>query len=385
MPREPAADSVGIVKPQRINISEPLPLSCGRTLDTYELVYETYGKLNSDQSNAVLICHALSGHHHAAGYHSDDPDEKPGWWDSCIGPGKPIDTDKFFVVVPTNIGSCFGSTGPNTINPVTGKYWGSDFPSLRFRDWVNSQRQLADALGISVWAAVIGGSLGGMQAMRWALEYPDRLRHCLAIATAMSLTPQNIAFNELARRAIVSDPEYRNGNYLNEQATPSGGLSLARMIAHVTYLSDGDLAQRFGRDLRTGTFERGNEEQLEFEVGSYLNYKGDQFSAKFDANSYLLITRMLDVFDLSREYQDDPIGAFHHAKCDFFVASFSTDWRFTPERSREISNALVGAKKNLTYIEVETDKGHDAFLLPIPRYRDALASYMHRVASEIEA
>lgn len=376
-------DSVGIVEPQKINISEPLKLSCGRSLSNYELVYETYGTLNSDKANAVLICHALSGNHHAAGYHADDNSGKPGWWETCIGPGKPVDTDRFFVVVPNNIGGCHGSTGPNTINPETNEYWGPDFPSLRFRDWVHSQRQLADALGIETWAAVVGGSLGGMQAMRWALEYPDRLRHCVALATAMSLTPQNIAFNELARRAIHSDPNFYGGYYLREGKRPDAGLALARMIAHVTYVSLDGLEQRFGRDLRKGTFERGIEEKVEFEIESYLNYKGDQFSEQFDANTYLLITRMLDVFDLAREYNDDPVEAFSHAKCDFFVTSFTTDWRFAPERSREISNAILAAGKNVSYLEVDTDKGHDAFLLPIPRYMNALASYMNRVASEV--
>ena len=383
MPAEIAADSVGIVEPKKISIGEPLALSCGRTLSDYELVYETYGELNANKSNAVLICHALSGSHHAAGYYQDDESGKPGWWEVCIGPGKPIDTNRFFVVVPNNIGGCHGSTGPNTINPETGKYWGPDFPPLRFRDWVYSQKQLADALSIDVWAAVIGGSLGGMQALRWALEFPDHLRHCVALATAMSLTPQNIAFNELARRAITSDPNYCDGLYLAEGKQPALGLALARMIAHVTYISQDDMEQRFGRDLKTGTFERGIEEQLEFKVESYLNYKGDQFSAQFDANTYLLITRMLDVFDLAREYNDDPVAAFSNAKCDFFVASFTTDWRFTPERSREITNAIIAAGKNLSYLEIESNKGHDSFLLPVPRYMNAFSKYMDRVANEV--
>ena len=381
-------NSIGIVTPEKITIDEPLQLSCGRVLSGYELVYETYGELNSNNSNAILICHALSGHHHAAGYHADPAEDsgvaaKPGWWEVCIGPGKPIDTNKFFVVVPNNIGGCHGSTGPNTINPETGEYWGPDFPPLRFRDWVHSQRQLADALEIDVWAAVIGGSLGGMQAMRWSLEYPERLRHCIILASAMSLTPQNIAFNELARRAISSDPNFCSGHYLKEGKNPSAGLSLARMIAHVTYISLDGLEQRFGRDLRAGSFEQGVEPELEFEVESYLNYKGDQFAEQFDANTYLLITRMLDVFDLAREYNDKPAEAFHHATCDFFVASFSTDWRFLPEKSREITNALIAAKKNVTYLEVDTDKGHDAFLLPVPRYMNAFSEYMRRVATEV--
>lgn len=389
MPFDIPKNSVGVVTPKKIVIEEPLSLSCGRTLSGYELVYETYGELNSERTNAVLICHALSGHHHAAGYHLDPSSDsgmaaKPGWWEVCIGSGKPIDTDKFFVVVPNNIGGCHGSTGPNTINPETGDYWGPDFPPLRFRDWVHSQRQLADALEIDVWAAVIGGSLGGMQAMRWSLEYPERLKHCVVLASAMTLTPQNIAFNELARRAISSDPNFCEGRYLKEGKNPSAGLSLARMIAHVTYISLDGLEQRFGRDLRTGSFDQGVEPELEFEVESYLNYKGDQFADQFDANTYLLITRMLDVFDLAREYNNDPVQAFSRASCDFFVASFSTDWRFLPKKSREITNALIAARKNVSYLEVDTDKGHDAFLLPVPRYIHAFTEYMHRVATEIK-
>ena len=374
--------SVGIVEPKQISISEPLRLSCGHTLDNYQLVYETYGELNSDASNAILVCHALSGNHHAAGYHTENPDERPGWWDSCIGPGKPIDTERFFVVVPNNIGGCHGSTGPNQVNPATGRVWGPDFPPLRFRDWVHSQRQLAHQLGIHCWAAIIGGSLGGMQAMRWSLEYPERVRHCLVIASAMNLTPQNIAFNEMARKAILSDPDYCDGWYQEKGTRPRAGLALARMIGHVTYLSQNQLDERFGRELREGTFERGNSLPVQFEVESYLNYKGGQFAEDFDANTYLLITRMLDVFDLAREYNHSPAEAFARAKCKFLVMSFSTDWRFSPDRSREIVKALVQAGRDVTYTEVETDRGHDGFLADIPRYQRDLAAYLNRVAQE---
>lgn len=380
MPTDSRPHSVGLVEAQTAHISEPLTLACGRVLDGHDLVYETYGTLNKDKSNAVLICHALSGSHHAAGYYSNDEKEKPGWWENCIGPGKPIDTNRFFVVSPNNIGSCYGSTGPNTINPETGKYWGPDFPPLRFRDWVESQRQLSDLLGIQCWAAIVGGSLGGMQAMRWALEYPHRLKHAVVIASAMALTPQNIAFNELARKAIQSDADFRNGRYLDEGTRPSAGLSLARMIANITYLSDGDFEHRFGRQLRSGSFDRGTETELQFEVESYLNYKGLQFADHFDANTYLLITRMLDVYDLAREYGDDPVEAFKQALCKFFVVSFSTDWRFPPERSQEITRALIAAGRDVSYLDIETDKGHDAFLLPIDRYIKALSAYMNRVA-----
>ena len=371
--------SVGIVVPQTALFEQPLMLSCGRELPTYELVYETYGELNADRSNAVLVCHALSGHHHAAGYHSED-ERKPGWWEECIGPGKPIDTDRFFVVSLNNIGGCHGSTGPASINPDTGKPWGPDFPSLRVRDWVNSQARLADSLGIETWAAVIGGSLGGMQAMRWALEYPERVRHCVVIAAALKLSAQNIAFNEIARQAIQSDPDFADGHYLERGTIPTRGLALARMVGHITYLSDDAMANKFGRDLRSGSFEQGSEGQVEFQVQSYLRYQGSQFSESFDANTYMLMTRALDYFDLAREYGDDPVAAFRQASCSFLVVSFTTDWRFSPSRSREIVDALIAAGRPVTYADIEADEGHDAFLLPIPRYIDLFSAYMARVA-----
>ncbi|TDG15682.1 homoserine O-acetyltransferase [Seongchinamella unica] len=373
--------SIGIVTPQLARFDKPFTLACGKVLASYELVYETYGELNADRTNAVLVCHALSGHHHAAGYHSED-DRKPGWWDECIGPGKPIDTDRFFVVSLNNLGGCHGSTGPTSINPDTGKPWGPNFPPLRARDWVHSQARLADRLGIDCWAAVIGGSLGGMQAMRWALEYPERLKHCVVIAAAMKLSAQNLAFNELARQAIISDPAFEGGNYIYQQTTPAQGLALARMVGHITYLSDEAMANKFGRDLRSGSFEMGDEDNIEFQVQSYLRYQGSQFSGSFDANTYILMTRALDYFDLAREYDHDPVKAFRHARCSFFVASFSTDWRFSPARSREIVNALIAAERPVTYTEIEADEGHDAFLMPIPRYIEAFTAYMKRVGGD---
>lgn len=381
MPETLPADSVGLVTPQTLKFTDPLTLASGKVLAAYELVYETYGELNASKSNAVLICHALSGHHHAAGYHSMD-DRKPGWWDSYIGPGKPIDTNKFFVVSLNNLGGCHGSTGPRSINPETGKPWGPDFPKLRVRDWVESQARLADKLGIEVWAAVIGGSLGGMQAMRWALEYPTRLRHCVVIASAMKLTAQNIAFNETARQAIMSDPNFCGGRYLEHDTIPRDGLAVARMIGHITYLSDYAMGKKFGRDLRSGSFERGNDEPVEFQIESYLRYQGDSFANSFDANSYLLITKALDYFDLSREYNDDPVEAFRHAQAKFFVVSFSSDWRFAPERSREIVTALIGANKSVSYAEIESNYGHDAFLLPDTRYEQALSRYLAGISTE---
>lgn len=374
-------NSIGIVEPQLARFDEPLMLACGRELKQYEVVYETYGELNADHSNAILICHALSGHHHAAGYHSAE-DKKPGWWEESIGPGKPIDTNRFFVVCMNNIGGCHGSTGPSSINPDTGKPWGPDFPPLRVRDWVNSQVRLADRLGIECWAAVVGGSLGGMQAMRWALEYPDRLKHCIAIASAMKLTAQNLAFNEVARQAILSDPDFAEGLYQEQDKIPADGLSLARMVGHITYLSDDAMAAKFGRELRSGSFEQGTDEAVEFQVQSYLRYQGSQFSGTFDANTYILMTRVLDYFDLAREYDDDPVKALSHATCDFLVISFSTDWRFAPERSREFVNALIAADKPVSYVDIDAAEGHDAFLMRIPRYLDAFTAYMKRVGGE---
>lgn len=375
------SNSIGVVTPQLAQFDTPLTLACGRVLERYELVYETYGELNAQRSNAVLICHALSGHHHAAGYHSAD-DRKPGWWNECIGPGKPIDTNRFFVVSLNNLGGCHGSTGPCSENPATGKPWGPDFPPLRARDWVNSQARLADKLGIESWAAVVGGSLGGMQAMRWALEYPERVQHCVVIASALKLSAQNIAFNEIARQAIQADPKFDNGNYIYQQTVPEQGLALARMVGHITYLSDDAMARKFGRDLRSGSLEQGSDDIAEFQVESYLRYQGSQFSGSFDANTYMLMTRALDYFDLAREYDNDPVAAFRHAQCSFLVVSFSTDWRFSPQRSREIVDALLAADRPVTYAEIEAKEGHDAFLLPIPRYLDVFNAYMQRVGGD---
>ncbi len=374
-------DSVGIVTPQQLRIDTPLELTCGRTFNDYELAIETYGELNAAKNNAVLICHALSGHHHAAGYHTPQ-DKKPGWWDHYIGPGKPIDTNRFYVVSLNNPGGCHGSIGPGTTNPATNKPWGPAFPPLRVRDWVNSQAQLADKLEIEQWAAVIGGSLGGMQAMRWSLLYPERVRHCVVIAAAMKLTAQNIAFNEIARRAIKSDPDFHDGDYLSRGASPKRGLALARMIGHVTYLSDELMGSRFGRELSTGSFQSGTDTPVEFQVESYLRYQGDKFSDVFDANTYLLMTKALDYFDLSRDYNHDPVEAFRHALCKYLVISFSSDWRFPPRRSRDIVDALIAANQDVSYAEIDSPHGHDAFLLPNERYQAVFSAYMQQVANE---
>jgi homoserine O-acetyltransferase len=384
------ADSVGYVKAQNFEFTEPLILRSGRSIDRYNLMVETYGTLNADKSNAVLICHALSGDHHAAGYHDpENPKEKPGWWDCCIGPGKPFDTNKFFVVCLNNLGGCAGSTGPSSINPETGKPFGPDFPIVTVRDWVNSQARLADRLGIERWAAVIGGSLGGMQVLRWAISYPQRIRHALVIAAAPKLSAQNIAFNEVARQSIMSDPDFHAGRYYDFNTYPKKGVMLARMVGHITYLSDAlmsekfgkDAAGRFGRDLRSGKLSFGFD--VDFQVQSYLQYKGESFSSKFDANTYLLMTKALDYFDPSVDYDGDLSRAFVDSDCKFLVVSFTSDWRFSPARSREIVQTLLKAKKDVSYLDVAADEGHDAFLLPIPRYMKALQGYMNRVALEV--
>lgn len=371
-------DSVGIVTPQQLHRSSPVVLASGRVLPGLSIVYETYGSLNAQRNNAVLICHALSGDHHAAGLH-DANDRKPGWWDAYIGPGKPIDTRKFFVVCMNNIGGCNGSTGPVSINPETGKPWGADFPMVRVRDWVATQKILMDHLSIDCWAAVVGGSLGGMQAMRWCIDYPDRLRHCVVLASALKLTAQNIAFNEVARRAITTDPEWCGGHYLAQGKFPRNGLAIARMVGHITYLSDNAMGEKFGRDLRSGSFDVGTDEPVEFQIQSYLRHQGESFSTGFDANTYVLMTKALDYFDLAREFNDDPAKAFAASRCGFLVASFTSDWRFSTERSREIVNALVRARKQVTYAEIEAHHGHDAFLIPIPRYQEVFSAYMQEI------
>lgn len=375
-------NSVGIVSPQTAHFDAPLALACGKTLNEFDLVYETYGELNTEKTNAILICHALSGHHHAAGYHSES-ETKPGWWDTCIGPGKPIDTNVYFVVSLNNLGGCHGSTGPTSINPETGKLWGPDFPQVRVSDWVNSQAALADHLGIDIWAAVIGGSLGGMQAMQWSVQYPERLKYCLIIASAMDLSAQNIAFNEIARQAIQSDPKFCAGHYREQDTNPSQGLALARMVGHVTYLSDDAMANKFGRDIRSGSIEHNIDQEVEFQVESYLRYQGSQFSTAFDANTYILMTRALDYFDIAADFNGDPVQAFATTKAQFLVVSFSTDWRFSPRRSREITNALIAANRPVSYAEIDAAEGHDAFLMPIPRYLDVLKAYLGRIAEDL--
>ena len=371
--------SVGIVAPERFRFDGEFSLQCGEALDGFELIYETYGNLNAARNNAVLICHALSGNHHAAGYHAE-ADAKPGWWDTCIGPGKAVDTGRFFVVALNNLGGCHGSTGPASTNPATGKPFGADFPVVTAEDWVRSQALLADHLGIERFAAIVGGSLGGMQAMQWAIDFPDRVRAAVLIACAAKLSAQNIAFNEIARQAIVSDPEYKSGNYRSTDTNPDQGLGLARMIGHVTYLSHDGMGQRFGRELKFGDMSRARD--VEFQVESYLRYQGQSFSRRFDANTYLLMTRALDFFDPAARFDDDLVAAFRQATASFLVLSFTTDWRFAPARSKEIVDALIAARKNTVSAVIESGHGHDSFLLPLPRYVEVFRTYMNRLADE---
>ena len=375
------ADSVGLVQPQKVSFKQPISLISGRTLPEYELVYETYGELNSAKSNALLICHALSGDHHAAGFYPDD--KKPGWWDKCIGPGKPFDTNKFHVVSVNNIGGCKGSTGPNTINPESGKFYGPDFPIVTVKDWVKTQHALMQHLGIEKWAAVIGGSLGGMQALQWSIDYPDEVAHALVIAAASRLSAQNIGFNEVARQAILSDPEFHEGNFYAYDTIPRRGLMLARMLGHITYLSDDSMRAKFGRELREGrlNYDFG----VDFQVESYLRYQGSSFVERFDANTYLLMTKALDYFDPASEYDNDLVAAVARATAKFLVISFTSDWRFAPERSKEIVRALIDAKRQVSYAEIESSGGHDAFLMPIAYYTQLLSSYMDEIADEVRA
>ena len=368
-------NSVGLVAPQTAHFSEPLALKSGAVLPQFDLVYETYGQLNADKSNAVLICHALSGTHHVAGKYTLE-DKNPGWWDNLVGPGKPLDTNKFFVIGVNNLGGCHGSTGAASINPATQKPWGSTFPVLTVEDWVKSQALLADHLGIKQLAAVVGGSLGGMQALQWTLTYPERVRHALVIASAPNLTAQNIAFNEVARQAIITDPEFHGGDFYEHGVVPRRGLRIARMLGHITYLSDDAMGAKFGRVIKDNikySFD------VEFEMESYLRYQGDKFANEFDANTYLRMTRALDYFDPALEYGGDLSKALAEVKAQFLVVSFTSDWRFSPARSREIVKALLDNERTVSYAEVTAAHGHDAFLMPDPHYHAILRSYLDKI------
>lgn len=380
--------SIGYVSPQTMHFAQPLALQSGATLQDYTLMYETYGTLNDDKSNAVLVCHALNASHHVAGEYEGKP-KSTGWWDNMVGPGKPLDTDKFFVIGINNLGSCFGSTGPMHNNPATGKPYGAAFPVVTVEDWVASQALLADRLGITRFAAVMGGSLGGMQALAWSIMYPDRLRNCVVIASTPKLSAQNIAFNDVARQAILSDPDYHGGDFYEHGVVPRNGLRVARMVGHITYLSDDDMAEKFGRKLRDvskngdGNYKFGF--GVDFEIESYLRYQGDKFSEYFDANTYLLITKALDYFDPARAHGGDLARTLAGTKAKFLLASFTTDWRFSPERSQEIVQALVSNRRPVTYAEIDAPHGHDAFLLEDPRYMNLVRAYYEQVWKELGA
>lgn len=376
-------NSIGIVAPQSMHFSEPLSLQSGASIAGYTIVYETYGTLNEDRSNAVLVCHALNASHHVAGhYEGADGSKIVGWWDNMVGPGKPVDTDRFFVIGVNNLGSCFGSTGPMHVNAATGKPYGASFPVVTVEDWVHAQARLADRLGIEQFAAVMGGSLGAMQAMAWSMLYPARLRHCAIIASTPMLSAQNIAFNDVARQAILTDPDFHGGDYYAHGVVPRNGLRVARMIGHITYLSNDDMAEKFGRELRAGKYQFGY--GVDFEIESYLRYQGDKFSEYFDANTYLLITKALDYFDPARDHGGDLTKAMSGTLAQFLLISFSTDWRFAPARSREMVQALVNNRRRVSYAEIDAPHGHDAFLLEDSRYHATVRAYYERVWGEIQ-
>jgi len=373
-----------IAKPQSMLFEAPLPLQSGASIHGYSLSYETYGTLNADKSNAVLVCHALNASHHVAGVYADQPNNT-GWWDNMIGPGKSLDTDRFFVIGVNNLGSCFGSTGPMHTHPDTGRVYGADFPVVTVEDWVNAQARLLDALGIEQLAAVMGGSLGGMQALSWTLQYPERVKHAVVVASAPNLNAENIAFNEVARRAIVTDPDFHDGHFYEHGVVPKRGLRIARMIGHITYLSDDVMNEKFGRQLReavthNATGYKYSTQEVEFQIESYLRYQGDKFSEYFDANTYLLITRALDYFDPARAFGGDLSAALARATCKFLLVSFSTDWRFSPARSREMVKALLDNRRDVSYAEIDAPHGHDAFLLDDARYLNVVRSYFDNIA-----
>lgn len=368
-------NSVGIVKAQTAHFGEPLTLKSGEVLPEFDLVYETYGTLNAAKNNAVLICHALSGTHHVAGKYAET-DKNAGWWDNLIGPNKPLDTNKFFVIGVNNLGGCHGSSGPNQPKPKSKKPYGASFPIVTVEDWVNSHARLLDYLGINTLAAVVGGSLGGMQALQWTIAYPERVKHALVIASAPNLTAQNMAFNEVARQAIITDPEFYGGDYYAHKTVPKHGLRIARMLGHITYLSDDAMGEKFGRKLKDKikySFD------VEFEMESYLRYQGDKFAGEFDANTYLRMTRALDYYDPALEYGGDLSKALSKVKAEFLVVSFTSDWRFSPDRSREIVKALLDNERTVSYAEVTALHGHDAFLMPDAHYHAILRSYLQKI------
>ena len=371
-----APGSIGVVIPRKAQFDQPIRLRSGALVERYELAYETYGRLNQARDNAVLVCHALNASHHVAGIYGDDP-TNVGWWDNLVGPGKPVDTNRFFVLGVNNLGGCHGSTGPASINLANGRPWGAEFPLVTVEDWVHTQARLADHLGIERFAVVMGGSLGAMQALQWTMSFPQRIRHALVIAAAPKLSAQNIAFNEVARQAIMTDPDFHGGDFYAHNVVPRRGLRLARMIGHITYLSDDAMAEKFGRALRDGALKFNFD--VEFEIESYLRYQGEKFSDYFDANTYLRITKALDYFDPAAEYGGDLTKALARAQAAFLVVSFTSDWRFSPARSRQILKALVDNRLDVSYAEIDAPHGHDAFLMDDARYHDLIRAYLDNI------
>jgi homoserine O-acetyltransferase/O-succinyltransferase len=371
--------SIGDVHPQHMAFDEPILLKSGETLSSYQLTFETYGSLNEEKTNAVLVCHALNASHHVAGTYNGD-EKTRGWWDNLIGPGKPLDTNRFFVIGLNNLGGCHGSTGPSSVNPATTEPWGSTFPMVTVEDWVETQARLATKLGIETFAAVIGGSLGGMQALQWTIDQPTRIKNAVIVASAPKLSAQNIAFNEVARQAITLDPEFYSGDFYQQKTLPRSGLKIARMIGHITYLSDDSMDVKFGRSLREDVLKFNFD--TEFQIESYLRYQGDKFAETFDANTYLRITKALDYFDPATKYSGKLSATLSHAQANYLVISFTSDWRFSPKRSREIVDALVANKLNVSYGEIDSPHGHDAFLMDEPVYHDLIGAYFDRIWKE---
>ena len=369
-------NSIGIVKPKIFKCADPIKLSCGMTLDNYELIYETYGKLNKNKDNAVLVCHALSGNQHVAGKHKKT-DKHPGWWDSLVGPGKPLNTNKFFVIGVNNLGGNEGSTGPKSINPKTKKVWGSSFPIITVEDWVKTQKTLINYLGIQRLSSVIGGSLGGMQALEWNLQFPNEVKNTIIIAAAPNLTAQNIAFNEVARQSIITDPDFQKGNFYTKKNKPKRGLRVARMLGHITYLSNDAMKSKFGRKKKNKDFQY--DFNTEFEIESYLNYQGDKFAKEFDANTYIRMTKALDYYDPTKQNKKKLSAVFKKIKSKFLVISFTSDWRFSPARSKEIVKSLLDNNINVSYAEISAESGHDAFLMSDDNYHEILNSFFKNI------
>lgn len=377
------AVSIGLVQTKQFVFAqeEPFTLESGATLSPITLAYETYGRLNAEKSNAILICHALTGSAHAAGYHTAVGDQTEGWWDDCIGPGKAFDTDRFFVICSNVLGSCYGSSGPPSLNPATGQPYGLGFPVVTVGDMVRAQVHLIDYLGIARLLCVAGGSMGGMQVLEWAANHPTRLKAAIPIATTAQHSPMLIALSEVGRQAIYADPYWNQGNYYQTETKPDVGLALARMIGHITYLSDESMQEKFGRRLR-GQEQYGYQFQTEFEVESYLHYNGSKFTERFDANSYLYVTKAMDYFDLTGE-TGSLAAAFHAAEAiKFLVVSFTSDWLYPTYHSKDMVRALTAVGADVTYLDIVSSWGHDAFLLEVETMTNLLSSFLGRLVRE---